>query len=86
MLIFKKNVCMSNYAHNNIRNTSIYLFPLYISHVKIEGKCYHKQIKLDHIAGGLLARTELILVLEKYLIRFVQALIYLIGGFRTESC
>ena len=77
---------MSNHAHNNIRNTSIYLFPLYKSRVKIEEKCYHKQIKLDHIAGGLLARTEPILVQKKYLIRFVQALIYLIGDFRTESC
>ena len=33
----------------------------------------------------LLARTEPILMQEKYLIRFVQALLYL-GGFRTESC
>ena len=38
-----------------------------------------------HIAGGLLARTEPLLVQEKYFIRFVQALLYL-GGFRTESC
>ena len=40
---------------------------------------YHYQIKLDHIAGGLLARTEPILVQEKYLIRFVQALLCLCG-------
>ena len=37
------------------------------------------------ISGGLLARTEPILVQEKYLIRFLQALLYL-GGFRTEEC
>ena len=35
------------------------------------------------IACGLSVRTELILVQEKYLIRFVQVLLYL-GGFRTE--
>ena len=32
---------------------------------------------LYHIAGGLLVRTDSILVLEKYLIRFVQVLLYL---------
>ena len=39
---------------------------------------YHWQIKLDQIAGGLLARA-------RNLIRFVQALLCL-GGFRTELC
>ena len=45
---------------------------------------YHYQIEFDHIAGVLLARIEPILVQEKYLIRFVQALLCLCG-FRAES-
>ena len=36
---------------------------------------------MDHIAGGFLARTEPILVQEKYLLRFVQALLYLGGSY-----
>ena len=46
---------------------------------------YHWQIKLDHIAGGLLARTEPIFVQEKYIIRVVKTLLCL-GGNRSESC
>ena len=32
---------------------------------------------LYHIAGGLLVRTESILVVDKYVIRFIQVLLYL---------
>ena len=41
--------------------------------------------KLNWIVGGLLVRTESISVQEKYLICYVQVLLYL-GGFRTETC
>ena len=40
---------------------------------------------MDHTARELLARTQAILVQEKYVIRFVQALLCIVG-FRTESC
>ena len=46
--------------------------------------CNHAHNNIRDTSWLLLARTEPILVQEKYLIRFVQALPYL-GGFRTES-